>query len=376
MLFGEGEMKFENLDILKLDRRTFLKVAAAMGASAFLGTYKADIVNALALAETKIVWLHGAECTGCTESFLNAAYPDVVQAITKLNVNVAYHETLLAQQGIFVDGRLVNTAELNSEILLEELVAEGGYVLVVEGAIPNGPDGTGNYCMIGGHSFKEMVRKAAEKAEAIVAMGTCSSYGGVPAANSAIQAITDNRGLAFTGTDSTKGILREVGIDEAVVNIPGCPAHPDWVMLTLASIILGKGVPDLDRYGRPAVFYPDHTIHENCPRRGFYDIGQLDTEFAEGHCLWKLGCKAPVTHADCAIRLWNNTLNMCTQAGSPCIGCVQPGFPDSTTPFYVEIEKVPTLVGVDINTIAKVAVGAAAIGVGAHAVRRIAMKEE
>jgi hydrogenase small subunit len=163
-----------------------------------------------------------------------------------------------------------------------------------------------------------------------------------------------------------------------VINIPGCPVHPDWLLLTLAAIILGKGgLIELDRYNRPTVFFPpDHTIHENCPRRGFYDIGQLDTEFGEGHCLWKLGCKGPIVHADCALRLWNAGQNMCTQAGSPCIGCVEPGFPDAMSPFYVEIEKIPTLVGVDVGTAAKVAVGAAAVGVAAHAVRRTAMKEE
>ncbi|MDI6888084.1 MAG: twin-arginine translocation signal domain-containing protein [Methanocellales archaeon] len=92
-----------HLDILKLDRRTFLKVAASMGASVFLGTYKADIVKALESSGTNVVWLEGADCCGCSESFLNAAYPDVIQAITKLSVHVGYHETLMMQQGIFVD---------------------------------------------------------------------------------------------------------------------------------------------------------------------------------------------------------------------------------------------------------------------------------
>lgn len=144
----------------------------------------------------------------------------------------------------------------------------------------------------------------------------------------------------------------------------------------MAAAILEKVPADfLDKYQRPKPFFPPaYTIHENCPRRGFYDRGELDTEYAGGKCLWKLGCRAPVTHSDCPLRLWNDGHNMCTQAGAPCIGCVEPMFPDGT--LAEEIEKIPTLVGVDINTIAKVAVGAAAIGVGAHAVRRIAMKEE
>lgn len=370
----------KHIDILKLDRRSFLKLAASMGAATFLGTYKADIVRALELSGTNIVWLEGADCCGCSESFLNAAYPDVIQAITKLGVHIGYHETLMMQQGVFVDGRLVGTSELNSELALEEYMTgeKPLDVLVIEGAVADGPEGSGMYTTVGGNPFKEMVQRCAAKASYVVALGACASYGGIPAASGSV---TGNMGAQFLQT--TKGGILGAGYTSGAglpaVNIPGCPAHPDWVMLTLAAIILGKGgLIELDKYNRPTAFFPpDYTIHENCPKRGFYDLGQLATDFGEYEkCLWKLGCKAPYTHADCAIRKWNNQLNMCTQAGSPCIGCVQPGFPDSASPFYVEMEKVPTLVGVDLNTVAKVAIGAAAIGVGAHAVRRIAMKEE
>ncbi len=102
----------DSIDFLKMDRRTFMKAVGVLGAGTFLSTFSTQIVSALEFAETKIVWLHGAECTGCSESLLNASNPDVAQALTKLNVNLAYHETLLAQQGIWVDGKLANTAEL------------------------------------------------------------------------------------------------------------------------------------------------------------------------------------------------------------------------------------------------------------------------
>ncbi|MDD3421866.1 MAG: hydrogenase small subunit [Methanocellales archaeon] len=372
-------MNFKSLDITKLDRRTFLKVAAAMGTAAFIGSYKADIVRALELSKTNIVWLEGADCCGCSESFLNAAYPDVIQAITKLGVHVGYHETLMMQQGVFVDGRLVGTSELNSELALEEYMngTKPLDVLVIEGAIADGPEGSGMYTTVGGHPFKEMVERCAKQASYVVAIGMCATYGGIPAAKGSV---TGSMGAQFLQT-AKGGFLGANYVSKAglpVVNIPCCPAHPDWLTLTLASIIIGKGgLIELDRYNRPTVFFsPDHTIHENCPRRGFYDLGQLDTEFAEGHCLWKLGCKAPITRADCATRLWNAGVNMCTQAGSPCIGCAEPVFPDGTSPFYVGMEMMSKLVGVDIDTIAKVAIGATAIGVGAHAVRRIAMKED
>ncbi len=183
----------DSVDFLKMDRRTFMKAVGAMGAVAFLNTYKADLVKAIEFAETKLVWLHGSECTGCSESVLNAGNPDIVQALQKLNVNLAFHETICAQQGIWNDGKLVNTSELNSEILLEELYKEGKYILVVEGSIPNGPDGSGRYLVIGNKTFKETLGEAAKNAVAIVAVGACACWGGITNAASDVAKDTDYR---------------------------------------------------------------------------------------------------------------------------------------------------------------------------------------
>lgn len=370
-------------DFLGMDRRTFLKVAGAIGASAFLGIYHSDISNALEISKTKIVWIHGAECTGCSESLLNAENPDIVQAIQKLNVDLVYHETLLAQQGIFVDGRLAGTSELNSEILLDDAIEEGGYILVVEGSIANGPNGSGKYCMYGARTFKEIFKKAAENADMILAVGMCATYGGINSADSAITDLMDFRGVSFLKEDPSKGMLTELGISKPVINVSGCPAHPDWMLLTLAAVILGKiRVPDdldavLDKYARPLVFFPaDHTLHDNCPRRGFYDVGKLDTDLSGDGCLWKLGCKGPYTHSDCALRKWNGSVNMCTQAGSPCISCCEPGFPDSSSPFYEEAEDKPVLFGMNADSLAKVGVGTAILAGAAHAVRRIVVEKD
>ena len=168
-----------------------------------LNSYKAQMVNALEFAETKLVWLHGSECTGCSESVLNAGNPDIVQALQKLNVNLAFHETLCAQQGIWNDGKLVNTSELNSEILLEELYKEGKYILVVEGSIPNGPDGSGRYLVIGNKPFKETLAEAAKNAAAIVAVGACACWGGITNAASDVAKDTDYMGVGFT-KDATR----------------------------------------------------------------------------------------------------------------------------------------------------------------------------
>ncbi|MHB8103413.1 MAG: hydrogenase small subunit [Methanosarcina sp.] len=368
----------DSVDFLKMDRRTFMKAVGLIGAATFLGSFKSQIVDALEFAETKLVWLHGAECTGCSESVLNAGNPDIVQALQKLNVNLVFHETICAEQGIWNDGKLVNTADLNSEILLEETYKAGNYILVVEGSIPNGPDGSGRYLVIGNKTFKETLGEAAKNAVAIIAVGACATWGGITNAASDIEKDTDYRGVAFKKADPTKGMLKELGIDKPVINIPGCPAHPDWVLLTLGAVILGKiKVPEdlpavLDQYNRPKVFFsPDHVVHDNCPRRGYYDRGELDDQIGGPGCLWKLGCKGPYAHADCGIRRWNGSVSLCPQAGGPCIACVEPNFPDASMPLYVETEDKGILLGADIGTVAKVAVGAAAVAAGVHAVRRM-----
>lgn len=374
--------KFKNLDFMKMDRRTFIKAVGALGASLFLQTYKSDIAKALQLSETKVVWLHGVMDSGCSISMLDGDSPDIVEFLQEYNLKLLFHELLMMQQGIFVDGKPANTSELNSEILLDEILErEKGYVLVSEGAVANGPNGTGKYMMLGGRPYKEIYEKAARNASVIVAIGQCATHSGVNAAASDVKELLDHRGIAFTMEDASKGIVDLLGINTPVININGCPAHPDWVFLTIGAVALGKiKVPDdlpyvLDQWKRPKVFFPpDHVVHDNCPRRGFYDRGEFDNTVGGPGCLWKLGCKGPYSHADCALRHWNGHRNFCPQAGSPCIGCVQPGFPDSTRPFFVELEDTG-IVGTNLDTIAGVAIGAALVGVGAHALRRTVLKK-
>ncbi|AKB79634.1 Methanophenazine hydrogenase small subunit precursor [Methanosarcina horonobensis HB-1 = JCM 15518] len=375
--------KFKNLDFMTMDRRTFIKAVGILGASLFLQTYKSDMIKALSeLPETKIVWLHGVMDSGCTISMLDGESPDLIELLQLYNLKLLYQEVLMMQQGIFVDGKPANTSELNSEILLDEILEnERGYILISEGAVANGPHGSGKYLMLGGRPYKEVYEKAARNASVIVAIGQCATHSGVNAAKSDVAELMDHRGIAFTLEDSSKGIIDLLGIDTPVININGCPAHPDWVFLTIGAIATGKiKVPEdlpevLDKWNRPKVFYPpDHVVHDNCPRRGYYDRGEFDTTVGGPKCLWKLGCKGPYSHADCALRHWNGHLNFCPQAGSPCIGCVQPGFPDSTRPFYVEIEDTG-IVGTNLDTIAGVAIGGALLAAGAHALRRTVLKK-
>lgn len=370
--------KFKNLDILNISRRTFMKTIVAMGATSFIHTYGSTLAKAISFSKLKVLWLHGAECTGCTEAVLNASSPEFGEAIKKLNISLDYHETLLAQQGLFVNGEKVNTSELNAEVLLDELIEKGNYILVVEGSIGNGPQGTGKICMYGGHTFKNTFKKAAENSLGIIALGTCASYGGITIADSAVKSYCDFQGVANT-EGKEGGMLKILNIDKPCVNIPGCPSHPDWFFLTIAAYVLGKigltkeGLdPYLDKDGRLKAFFPpDHTLHDNCPRRGFYDRGILDHDISKGGCLWKLGCKAPYVHSDCALRKWNNGTSVCMQVGAPCIGCVEAGFPNTTTPFFEESEKTEILFGKNVGTVSGVAIGAAATAAGIHAIRRM-----
>ncbi|WYM90866.1 hydrogenase small subunit [Methanolobus sp. ZRKC3] len=374
--------KTEKTDLFSMNRRSFLKVVGAIGASAFLGLHRSEITKALELSKTKVIWLHGAECTGCSASLLDGGNPNVFQAIQKLSVDLAFHETLLAQQGIFVDGRPAATSELNTEILLDEAIEEGNYILVIEGSIANGPEGSGKYCMIGERTFKDIFEKAASHASMIMAVGMCAAYGGVNSADSDLKDLTDFRGVAFLNENPSRGMLDELGIDKPVINIAGCPAHPDWIMLTLAAVILGKiNVNDLDsvldRYKRPLVFFPaSSSMHDNCPRRGYYDRGILDEDFSGEGCLLKVGCKGPYTRSDCGLRRWNNSISMCTQAGSSCISCCEPGFPDVASPFYEMIEDKPLINGMNVGTMSAIGVGAASVGVVAHAARRIIFNKD
>jgi hydrogenase small subunit len=170
---------------------------------------------------------------------------------------------------------------------------------------------------------------------AVIALGTCAAFGGIPAA-------APNP----TGARPVKEFLDSKGISKPLVNIPGCPPHPDWFTGTVAGIIL-NGLPtadDLDDLLRPKAFY-GKLIHENCPRRAYFDEGKFAKNPGDEGCLYGLGCKGPITYADCPLRRWNNGTNWVIGAGAPCNGCTQPEFPDGTAPFYEKLVDVelPTI---------------------------------
>jgi hydrogenase small subunit len=206
---------------------------------------------------------------------------------------------------------------------------KGGYILVVEGAIPTAESGA--YGSIGEKdgrhlTVQQSVEELGRNALLTIALGTCAAYGGIPAAK-------PNPTLC----KGVKEIFDGKGIETVVVNIPGCPMHPDWFVGTISVVLFsGTDALELDKLGRPTLFY-GKLIHENCPRRADFDKGKFAQKLGEPGCLYMLGCKGHYTYADCPLRQWNNGVNWCVKAGSPCLGCVEPEFPDGTSPMYEKI---------------------------------------
>lgn len=359
---GEGK------NDLRLTRRGFLAAAGAAGAALFLEVNAPAVAAAIAGSDRRLVWLRGSGCGGCTASLLNGGSPDILAALEKVGLKLAYHDGLMAQQGIFVDGSPAGNTDHNSGLLLDELVREGGYVLVVEGAIPDGPGGSGRYCMSGALPFKQRFIEAAPGAACIVAAGTCAAYGGISRSLPG----ADATGVSFAGA-SRGGAMARNGLANKVINVPGCPTHPEWLLLVLADVLGGRDV-DVDIYDRPKAFFGT-SVHDSCPRRGAYDRAARDTQFSDGNCLSALGCKGPLAYADCPTRRWNGATSLCTQAGGPCVACVEPAFPDAFMPFFKKAENKDILADLNVDEAAKVLIGAAAIGAGIHAVKRLAIGE-
>ncbi len=354
-----------------MGRRAFLTLAAAAGAGAFLTLNSPAVAAAIAGSNKKLLWLRGAGCGGCTVSFLSGGYPDVLAAMDNVGAVISYHEGLMAQQGITIDGVSKTQSAYNAIKKLDQMIDSGDYVLVVEGAIPNGPEGTGRYCTTGGRPLKEIFSEAAEKAETIIAIGTCAAFGGISAAD---RSITDARGIAYTGASRFNGILSELNMRKKVINVPGCPAHPDWFILALADVLRGLEV-EVDDYRRPAAMFQKKAVHETCTRRGDYDEGRRDAQFGGEGCLYNLGCKGTVAYADCPVRRWNSGVSMCTQAGGPCVACVEAEFPGGFMPFFNRVEERSLIAGIDVDLGAKVILGGAIIGTGIHAIKRLAVGE-
>jgi hydrogenase small subunit len=286
-----------------LDRREFLKfctgIAATLGLSSTAGLRIAEA--ATSEQRPAVIWLHGQECTGCSESLLRANHPTIEKLILEI-ISLDYHETLSVAAGHQVEA-------VKNESMAKN---KGKYVLVIEGAIPM-KDG-GVYCKIGNKTIKDHVLEAAEGAAAIIAMGSCASWGGV-------QSTPPNP----TGSVGAPEVLK----GKTVITIPGCPPNPYNILATVLHLLTFKRPPELDELGRPKFAY-GRLIHENCERRPHFDAGRFAIEFGDaghraGYCLYKLGCKGPETYANCPVARFGDvgSASWPVATGHPCIGCTE-----------------------------------------------------
>ena len=327
-----------------ISRRTFLKFCTALASSMALSP---SIVPAMAesLAAAKrqsVIWLSFQECTGCTESLTRSAQPSIESLIFDF-VSLDYHHTLQAASGF------------QAEEAREHAMAEhkGKYLLIVDGSIPLAEDGV--YSTIAGMTNLQMLEEAAKDALAIVAVGTCAAYGGLPKAKP-----------NPTGAVSVADLVD----DKPIINIPGCPPIGEVITGVLAHFLTFGAIPELDEVGRPKAFYGE-TIHDRCYRRTFYDQGLFAETFDDegarkGWCLYKLGCKGPITYNSCATTKWNQETSFPIGSGHGCIGCSQPDFWDLGG-FYEAVSEPLT----DLRSTAATAVVAgAAAGVAMGALNR------
>jgi len=312
-----------------------------------------QIADALATKPKPVlVWLEFQDCCGNSESFLRASKPTAADVILDL-LSVDYHETIMAAAGH------------QAEAALEKAITDhkGQYIVVVEGSIPTGADGA--YCTIGGKSALQIARTVCRDALAVISAGTCAAFGGLPAAS-------PNPTGALSVGDAVPGI-------RTLINLPACPVNAENLTAVIAYFITFGKWPATDRLNRPLFAY-GKTIHDNCERRAHFDAGQYVEQFGDaghriGYCLYKMGCKGPVTSQNCPNIRWNEGTNWPIGCGHPCIGCAEPAFWDKMTPFYAHLTGVPGFgTAADIDKIGLYATAGVAAAMTTHGLVQLGRK--
>ncbi|MDF2890996.1 MAG: Ni/Fe hydrogenase [Clostridia bacterium] len=251
-----------------------------------------------------LIWLEATGCSGNIISMMNANNPNLYYFLKNI-VNLKYNNSLMAAEGQGAYQQFLNTLETD-------------FILVVEGAVATKAEG--RYNIIASNNglpvtAMEAVKLAGDKAKYIVAVGTCASYGGISAAR----------------PNPSGSVSLQEYLKKNILKVPGCPGHPEWIIGTIAHLVY-FGMPELDEQGRPIIFY-GITIHDRCSRRSYFDRGIFAEHLGEPECMFKLGCRGPITRTDCPIRKWNDHSNWPIGDNTPCIGCARQGFPDGMEPF-------------------------------------------
>jgi len=337
---------WEQAQLKGYSRREFVQfctwIAAAAGIEA---SAVGSVVHAL---ETKsrvpVVWFHFQECTCCSESFIRSSHPIVADILLDL-ISLDYTETLQAAAGHAAEAALHETMEKH----------RGEYLMLVEGSVPTADGGI--YCCIGGRTALDILTEAAAGAKAIAAWGSCAS-------NGCIQAAKPNP----TGATPVHALVS----GKPILNVPGCPPIGEVMAGTIVHLLTFDRIPQLDGLGRPMAFY-SRRVHDTCYRRPNYDAGlfveSFDDENAKrGYCLYKMGCRGPVTYNACGVTRWNAGTSFPIQSGHGCIGCSEANFWDNG-PFYQHLASFPGF-GIEstADTIGLTVGAVTAAGIAAHAV--------
>jgi hydrogenase small subunit len=307
---------------MDLTRRDFLKASSALaGAMGVVSTGLVGLEEAFGAegASPPVVWLQGQSCTGCSISLLNTIYYATIDQLLTTTLDVDFHPQLMAAVG----SQAIAAAQTASN-------TSGGFILVVEGAIPT--DAKGAYCTVWpGMTALNAVKTLGAKASMILAVGTCASFGGIP------------KGKPNPTGASPVSALK---LGKPLVNIAGCPAHPDWVVGTIAYILKYGKLPTLDSSLRPTDYF-SATVHSQCPRAATAATNSA-SQIGQSGCLRPTGCRGPETYADCPIRRWNSGAastagaNWCIGASVPCHGCTGATFPDGESPFFAVSKTTST----------------------------------
>ena len=344
-----------------LSRRDFMKWASAACATLMLPANFTPLIAKAAelMNRVPVIWIELQDCAGNSEAILRSDAPTIDELLLEV-ISLEFHETLMAAAGHQAESQLDEAMQTFS----------GKYLCVVEGSIPMG-DGR-EWCTIGAkaETFEEHLKQVSHNAAALVAVGTCATFGGVPAASP-----------NPTGAVGVQDVIK----NKPIINIPACPANPSNITGTILHFVLTGQVPELDHLNRPKFAF-GYRIHDNCERRAHFDAGEFVEEWGDegaqnNFCLYKMGCKGPMTFNNCSIVRYNESVNWPIGAGHGCIGCSQPQFWDKYAqerPMADVHFKAPTG-GVE-KSVDEFGLGlltAAGIGIGIHAVSSmIAGKKE
>lgn len=310
-----------------VSRRSFLKFCAITASTLCIsGTAAKAFAQALAAsARPSVIWMSFQHCTGCSESLMRSGNP-MTDRLTVENlilnfISLDYHETLQVAAGEQAEAARRAAMEANY----------GKYVLIVDGSLPTADNEW--WMAVAGQSGLSMLRETVEGAALVITVGTCASFGGIPAA-------APNPSKA-TGV----GELMAAGVvpSRTLMNISGCPPVPEVITGSIAYFLVNGTLPPLDGLRRPLLYF-GKTVHDCCPRLDHFEAGEFAASFDDegarkGYCLLLLGCKGPDTFNACTTNKWNQGTSSPTQAGHGCIGCSEPNFWDRTGGVYGMVDQ-------------------------------------